>query len=274
MSQSIKTRIKHKHDVEANWLKATNFVPLAGELIVYDVDENNSVPRFKVGDGAKTISELPFSDGNLESVLLENNKKLLEQTAAADELLNSKIDDLKTQTIVDTYDEETNALILEFGTPAQGLIEDTLDSDNDKNALSAKQGKVLNEKINNSITENTTAFSEINNNIVGLNADVTTLFGLVGGVYTQAVPNQANSTKLVIKGVQNEQVFLYVGAGVSGSTHVLVLAPTQSGTLGYKSLGGTELVPVMREDRSIEIPTGNWARGFIVSYDKFTYYSE
>lgn len=31
----INTRIQHKHDLEINWLKATDFIPLAGELI-YD----------------------------------------------------------------------------------------------------------------------------------------------------------------------------------------------------------------------------------------------
>lgn len=44
-------RVQHKRDVEANWLKAKNFVPLDGELIVYEVDENHNTPRFKVGDG-------------------------------------------------------------------------------------------------------------------------------------------------------------------------------------------------------------------------------
>lgn len=61
MSQSVKTRIKHKHDIEANWLKATNFVPLAGELIVYDTDEKHLIPRFKVGDGENFLVDLPFS---------------------------------------------------------------------------------------------------------------------------------------------------------------------------------------------------------------------
>ena len=55
-----KLRIKLKHDTEANWLKATTFVPLKGELIIYDVDSTHSVPRFKVGDGTTLINNLPF----------------------------------------------------------------------------------------------------------------------------------------------------------------------------------------------------------------------
>lgn len=53
-------RIVNKHDVEANWLKATNFVPLLGELIVYDADENCDHERIKIGDGKTNVNNLPF----------------------------------------------------------------------------------------------------------------------------------------------------------------------------------------------------------------------
>lgn len=55
------TRIVHKHDTEANWNKAVNFIPKAGELIVYDTDENYNYTRTKVGDGISNINALPFS---------------------------------------------------------------------------------------------------------------------------------------------------------------------------------------------------------------------
>lgn len=58
--KTAKLRIKQKHDTEANWKKATNFRPEAGELIVYDVDSTHSTPRFKVGDGTKLVNALPF----------------------------------------------------------------------------------------------------------------------------------------------------------------------------------------------------------------------
>jgi hypothetical protein len=41
-------------------LKATNFIPLASEIIVYDVDENYDYPRIKIGDGVNNINTLPF----------------------------------------------------------------------------------------------------------------------------------------------------------------------------------------------------------------------
>lgn len=60
MEKTMKARIQHKHDIEANWLKATNFTPLASEIIVYDPDENYDYPRIKIGDGKTNINALPF----------------------------------------------------------------------------------------------------------------------------------------------------------------------------------------------------------------------
>ena len=77
--QKIKTRVQNKHDVAANWSKATSFIPLAGELIIYDEDSTYSYKRFKIGDGVlqsdgtvvgTTVNDLPFlhtlrSDGDI-----------------------------------------------------------------------------------------------------------------------------------------------------------------------------------------------------------------
>ena len=60
MANKIDTRIRHKHDTEANWNKATNFIPLLGELIVYDPDASFSYCRIKMGDGVNVVSALPF----------------------------------------------------------------------------------------------------------------------------------------------------------------------------------------------------------------------
>lgn len=61
MSNSIKGRFQNKHDTEANWIKATNFVPLQGELIIYDVDATHNYVRFKIGDGTTNVNTLPFA---------------------------------------------------------------------------------------------------------------------------------------------------------------------------------------------------------------------
>lgn len=62
----MKDRLTIKHDIAANWAKAVNFIPLAGELILYDgVVENGSYieyPKLKIGDGKTKINDLPFVD--------------------------------------------------------------------------------------------------------------------------------------------------------------------------------------------------------------------
>ena len=58
--KNMKARIVHKHDTETNWLKATNFIPMKGEIIVYDIDDTYDYERFKIGDGKTLVSALPF----------------------------------------------------------------------------------------------------------------------------------------------------------------------------------------------------------------------
>ena len=56
------TRIIQKHDIEVNWEKAINFIPMQGEIIVYDIDETYNYERVKIGDGTTKINDLPFID--------------------------------------------------------------------------------------------------------------------------------------------------------------------------------------------------------------------
>lgn len=63
--KNMNSRIQHKHDIEANWLKATNFIPKVGELIIYDPDNNYSYSRFKIGDGITLVNNLAFAVENI-----------------------------------------------------------------------------------------------------------------------------------------------------------------------------------------------------------------
>lgn len=58
----VNTRITLKHDIEANWVKATNFIPLKGEMIIYDPDTDSPFYRTKIGDGSTKINDLGFVD--------------------------------------------------------------------------------------------------------------------------------------------------------------------------------------------------------------------
>ena len=60
-SGTMNARVIHMHDVEKRWNFAINFVPKAGELIVYDADSTHNYVRFKIGDGVTTVPKLPFA---------------------------------------------------------------------------------------------------------------------------------------------------------------------------------------------------------------------
>ena len=71
VEKNMNTRIQHKHDTEANWNKALNFIPKIGEIIIYDIDENYNYSRFKIGDGIRTINNLEFSQADLAGYATE-----------------------------------------------------------------------------------------------------------------------------------------------------------------------------------------------------------
>jgi hypothetical protein len=81
--KKINSRIQQKHDVAANWAKATNFIPQKGEIIIYDAEYNASgsetqAVRFKIGDGTRTVNNLPFAviDYNNRITTLESKPGL------------------------------------------------------------------------------------------------------------------------------------------------------------------------------------------------------
>ena len=80
MEKWLNTRHVQKHDIEVNWLKAKNFIPLQGELIIYDIEVDSTgntlelptdrttpytYARFKIGDGITNVNTLPFADAAL-----------------------------------------------------------------------------------------------------------------------------------------------------------------------------------------------------------------
>lgn len=67
-NKNFNTRIQLKNDTEANWNKATNFIPLEGEAIIYSADSTHPFSRLKVGDGVTVVSELPFVEGESQEV--------------------------------------------------------------------------------------------------------------------------------------------------------------------------------------------------------------
>lgn len=74
--KNISSRIIHKHDIEANWDKAINFIPKNGEIIIYDKDENYIAPRLKIGDGINNLHNLSFVNEELMAEIIALNIQL------------------------------------------------------------------------------------------------------------------------------------------------------------------------------------------------------
>ena len=83
----VRSRIQLKHDTTANWNAAIGFVPLIGELIIYDdyetveyqveelgqmVTKTKIYPGVKIGDGNAYVQDLPFVEGDLKDKLLDH----------------------------------------------------------------------------------------------------------------------------------------------------------------------------------------------------------
>ena len=97
MSKTIKTRIQNKHDIPENWAKAT-FIPLPGELIIYDDHYFNAegtkvvvadCVKYKIGDGVTTINELPFVEKPVDQVYNSESSNAQSGTAVK-EAIDSK----------------------------------------------------------------------------------------------------------------------------------------------------------------------------------------
>ena len=91
-NRTFKGRVQHKHKTEANWildvytdstkstLRSNPFIPLAGELIVYDPDSSYPYYRFKFGNGTNNVVELPFvTDKQLITQLDALENRIFEQ---------------------------------------------------------------------------------------------------------------------------------------------------------------------------------------------------
>lgn len=62
----MKARVSQLHKTEAEWSKLPNFIPLAGEIIIFDVDKQHNYVRLKIGDG------ILQSDGTINGTKLKD----------------------------------------------------------------------------------------------------------------------------------------------------------------------------------------------------------
>lgn len=100
--KNLNARISWRRDTSANWTSA-NPVLLNGEIIVVDTAEGEV--RFKIGDGIKTYTQLPFEDEVIRNLInaksavtLEtwNNATAADNSVAIGNLIINKVKDQAT----------------------------------------------------------------------------------------------------------------------------------------------------------------------------------
>ena len=67
MSEQIikyNSRVIQKHDTSDNWSKATDFIPLSGEIIVYD-----DLRKIKIGNGTTKVNDLLFNSSTFDELV-------------------------------------------------------------------------------------------------------------------------------------------------------------------------------------------------------------
>lgn len=122
--KKITSRIQQKHDVAANWAKATNFIPKKGELIIYDAEYNASgeetqAVRFKIGDGSKTVGALPFAVIDYSSDIETLEQEVADNSTAIGTLQGAFESDgttVKKATSAETADKVANGLTIASAT--------------------------------------------------------------------------------------------------------------------------------------------------------------
>ena len=124
MGATVNTRIQLKRDTTENWNNAIGFIPLPGEVIVYEdyevktytvqeygetVTKTVKIPNIKIGTGNAYVQDLAFVDEATREILMEHIRDYDIHTTLQEKLFwNNKInvDDAQEQ-ITGELEEET-----------------------------------------------------------------------------------------------------------------------------------------------------------------------
>ena len=120
--RTIKTRIINKHATAAVW-DSTDFVPLQGEWIIYDKDNDYPYERAKIGDGSKTVSELPFVDETyVDRFVTKSGNSTINGNLNVDGTLTMNSEEVATEAFVN------NRMAELIGLNDGEFLEETLDT--------------------------------------------------------------------------------------------------------------------------------------------------
>ena len=120
----LDVRIKSKHDTTANWNNARGFIPLAGEIIIYDdyetktwteqeygetVTKTVNIPNVKIGTGNAYVQDLAFVDEDVRDMIINHINNQNVHTTLQEKLFwNNKINiDDSDDVVIGELEDET-----------------------------------------------------------------------------------------------------------------------------------------------------------------------
>jgi len=124
MSATMNTRIQLKRDTTQHWNEAKGFIPLPGEVIVYEdyetktytveeygetVTKTVNIPNIKIGTGNAYVQDLAFVDEKTREILMDHIRNQDIHVTLAEKIFwnnKIKVDDAEEQ-ITGELDEET-----------------------------------------------------------------------------------------------------------------------------------------------------------------------
>lgn len=120
MSSTITPRIKLKRDTTANWNAAEGFIPLQGEVIIYEdyeiktytveeygetITKTVNIPNIKIGTGNAYVQDLAFVDEKTRDLLISHiNNEDMHTTIGEKLFWNNKVN------VDDAYEQVTGEL--------------------------------------------------------------------------------------------------------------------------------------------------------------------
>ena len=162
-NKTYQGRIVQKHDSSANWAKATNFIPLKGEIIIYD-----DLNKIKIGDGTTKVGNLKFSSclpdgGTTGDALVKNANGEDWETPVEATLVSLPTGILKSDGTTITaatagvdYHSVTNKYTFTVSDATQSTFTIPFDFNNDSGTLTAYyNGVMMKETDNYTISNNT-----------------------------------------------------------------------------------------------------------------------
>lgn len=226
------TRVKNKRDTEANWT-SENPVLLNGEIAI--VDTTSGETRFKVGDGTKRYSQLPFQDAATLANYVKTTRKINNKALSSDiSLTASDVGALPSTTTALKNPHAltfTGAVTGSYdGSAAKSVAIPSVDSSLSSTSTNAIQNKAVNTALSGKAS---TAVATTSANGLMSASDKTKLNGIAIGANKTTVDSALSTTST--NPVQNKAVKAALDSKLNTS------GGTLTGNLTGQHLTGTWL---------------------------------